>query len=300
MAASRVRRRDHEEEHDNEERWLLTYADMITLLMVLFIVLFSIGQINIKKFEQLRSGLAASFGTSQNAVLDGGAGVLDGGESPLDEQSAQQILDQQRAAAAASTRQLQQTADEVKKALAGQGLGDKVTFRLEARGLVLQIVTDQVLFDLGKADLRPEGRAVLDGLAAALKDVPNAISVEGHTDNRPISGFPFTSNWELSTYRATTVVRYLIDEKGLDRKRISAAGYGEERPLVPNDTAAHQSQNRRVEIVVLAPAQTTPADGSTTPETNAPETNTNTSTNTSTTDGGTGGSAGGERGQGAS
>jgi chemotaxis protein MotB len=297
VAASRVRRRDHEEEHDNEERWLLTYADMITLLMVLFIVLFSIGQINIKKFEQLRSGLAASFGTSQNAVLDGGAGVLDGGESPINEQSAQEILDQQRAAAAASTRQLQQTADEVKKALAGQGLGDKVTFRLEARGLVLQIVTDQVLFDLGKADLRPEGRAVLDGLAVALKDVPNAISVEGHTDNRPISGFPFTSNWELSTYRATTVVRYLIDEKGLDRKRISAAGYGEERPLVPNDTPAHQSQNRRVEIVVLAPAQVTRADGSTTPATNASDTNTST---TSATDGGTGGSTGGERGQGAS
>jgi chemotaxis protein MotB len=285
--AQRVRRRDHEEEHDNEERWLLTYADMITLLMVLFIVLFSIGQINLKKFEQLRSGLASSFGTKQDVVLDGGTGVLDGGPSPLDaEETAQQVLDKQRAAQAAATEQLRQAAEEVKKTLAGQGLGDKVTFRFEDRGLVLQIVTDDVLFDLGKADLRPEGRAVLDGLAAALKQVPNGISVEGHTDNRPISGFPFASNWELSTYRATSVLRDLVEQKGLDRKRISAAGYGEERPLVPNDTPAHQAQNRRVEIVVLAPAQVTRLDVS--------------KSTTSTTEGGAGGSTGEDRGQGAS
>jgi chemotaxis protein MotB len=260
---------------------------MITLLMVLFIVLFSIGQINLKKFEQLRSGLASSFGTKQDVVLDGGTGVLDGGPSPLDaEETAQQVLDKQRAAQAAATEQLRQAAEEVKKTLAGQGLGDKVTFRFEDRGLVLQIVTDDVLFDLGKADLRPEGRAVLDGLAAALKQVPNGISVEGHTDNRPISGFPFASNWELSTYRATSVLRYLVEQKGLDRKRISAAGYGEERPLVPNDTPAHQAQNRRVEIVVLAPAQVTRLDDS--------------KSTTSTTEGGAGGSTGEDRGQGAS
>jgi chemotaxis protein MotB len=285
--AQRVRRRDHEEEHDNEERWLLTYADMITLLMVLFIVLFSIGQINLKKFEQLRSGLASSFGTKQDVVLGGGTGVLDGGPSPLDaEETAQQVLDKQRAAQAAATEQLRQAAEEVKKTLAGQGLGDKVTFRFEDRGLVLQIVTDDVLFDLGKADLRPEGRAVLDGLAAALKQVPNGISVEGHTDNRPISGFPFASNWELSTYRATSVLRYLVEQKGLDRKRISAAGSGVERPLVPNDPPAHQAQNRRVEIVVLAPAQVTRLDDS--------------KSTTSTTEGGAGGSTGEDRGQGAS
>jgi chemotaxis protein MotB len=252
--ARRTRRRDYEDEVENQERWLLTYADMITLLMVLFIVLFSIGQLDLKKFEQLRSGLAASFGT-KTVALDGGTGVLDGGPSPLDAQTAQDILDAQRAAEVAAAQQLRETADEVKKTLAGQGLGDKVTFRFEDRGLVLQIVTDQVLFDLGKADLRPEGRAVLDGLASALKEVPNDIAVEGHTDNRPISGFPFPSNWELSTARATSVLRYLVDDKGLDRKRISAAGYGEERPVVPNDTPAHQAQNRRVEIVVLRPSK---------------------------------------------
>jgi chemotaxis protein MotB len=262
--AQRVRRREHEEEHDNEERWLLTYADMITLLMVLFIVLFSIGQLDLKKFQQLSSGLASSFGTAQNVALNGGTGVLDGGNSPLDAATASKVLEQQQAAAAASQRQLQETAEKVKETLAGQGLGDKVTFRFEDRGLVLQIVTDDVLFDLGKADLRPEGRAVLDGLADALKAVPNKLSVEGHTDNRPISGFPFASNWELSTYRATSVLRYLVEQKGLDSKRIGAAGYGEQQPLVPNDTLEHQAKNRRVEIVVLAPTQVVRVPTSTT------------------------------------
>src|SRR3954451_1353816 len=149
--AARVRRRNHEEEHDNEERWLLTYADMITLLMVLFIVLFSIGQLDLKKFAELKAGLAGSFGNNATAVLDGGPSVLNGGNSPLDAQS---VLDKQQAAADAQQRQLNQTAKEIKQTLTGQGLGDKVTFRFEDRGLVLQIVSDDVLFDLGKADLK--------------------------------------------------------------------------------------------------------------------------------------------------
>ena len=254
--AQRVRRRDHQEEHENEERWLLTYADMITLLMVLFIVLFSIGQVDLKKFEELKQGLTTSFGGRGETVIEGGVGILEGAPAALDEETAIEILEAQDAAKAAGEQQLRETAQEVQTALAGKGLGDTVTYRLEDRGLVLQIVTDQVLFDLGKAELRPEGKAVLDGLADALRGVPNRLAVEGHTDNRPISGFPFGSNWELSSFRATTVLRYLVEQKGLDRKRISAGGYGEERPLFPNDTLAHQSKNRRVEIVVLASAPT--------------------------------------------
>ena len=254
--AQRVRRRDHEEEHESEERWLITYADMITLLMVLFIVLFSIGQTDLAKFEELKAGLTESFGARGESPIEGGVGVLDGAPASLDEETAIEILEEQEAAKAAGERQLRQTAQEVQTALAGKGLGDKVTYRLEDRGLVLQIVTDEVLFDLGKAELRPEGRAVLDGLADALRGVPNRLAVEGHTDNQPINAFPFGSNWELSSYRATTVLRYLVEQKGLDRKRISAGGYGEERPLVPNDTPANRAKNRRVEIVVLASAPT--------------------------------------------
>lgn len=252
--AQRVRRRNHEEEHENEERWLLTYADMITLLMVLFIVLFSIGQTDLAKFEELKAGLSESFGGRGESVIEGGVGVLEGAPAALDQESALEILEAQEAAQEASEAQLRETAEQVQEALAGKGLGDRVTYRLEDRGLVLQIVTDEVLFDLGKAELKPEGRAVLDGLADALRDVPNSMAVEGHTDNKPITGFPFASNWELSSYRATTVLRYLVEQKGLDRTRISAGGYGEERPIAPNDTPANQAKNRRVEIVVLASA----------------------------------------------
>src|SRR2546423_129482 len=143
----RVRRRDHEEEHENAERWLLTYADMITLLMVLFIVLFSIGQVDLKKFAELRSGLAGSFGTSTASPIGTGAGVLDGGKSPIDGQDAIAKLEAEQQAAAVQRAKLDQTAKEIERALVGKGLGDKVTFRLEDRGLVLQIVSDHVLFD---------------------------------------------------------------------------------------------------------------------------------------------------------
>ena len=261
---ARVRRRDHEEEHDNEERWLLTYADMITLLMVLFIVLFSIGQLDLKKFQQLRSGLASSFGTSTAAPLGGGNGVLDGGKTPLDQQDAAAKLDAQAAAAAQQKAQLSQTAKEIQQALAGKGLGDKVTFRLEDRGLVLQIVSDDVLFDLGKAELRPEGKDVLDGLVPALQEVSNQLAVEGHTDNQPILSGPFATNWELSTARATTVLRYLVEQKGIVATRIAAAGYADTHPVVANDTPENKARNRRVEIVILAPQATAATPGGST------------------------------------
>ncbi len=113
---------------------------------------------------------------------------------------------------------------------------------------------DAALFDLGRADLRPEGVAVLRRLAPTLAGISNELVVEGHTDNIPITpGGPFLSNWELSTARATTVLRWLLDNYHLRPARLSAAGYADTRPRVPNDTAAHRSSNRRVEIVVDSP-----------------------------------------------
>jgi chemotaxis protein MotB len=265
MAAPR-KKKQSEEEHENIERWLLTYADMITLLMVLFIVLFSIGQLDLKKFEQLREGLTESFGTPAPIISSeagGRQGVLDGGHAPTGEEfdpeaalEAQATLASQIAQERAEERLLVETQEIIQGTLNGQGLGSQVTYRLEARGLVLNVVTDQVLFDTGKADLKPDGLVVLDGVAQALKDLPNKIGIEGHTDNRPLNGgFPYPTNWELSTGRAMSVLRYFVEHHGLDPNRVSGAGYGEFRPLVPNDTAEHQSQNRRVEIVVLSTAQ---------------------------------------------
>ena len=264
-----AKKNKHAEEHEEEggmERWLLTYADMITLLMVLFIVLFSIGQVDLKKFEQLREGLTESFGTPSPALdnnAPGTEGVLDGGVAAAGEDlTAEEIAQalESQATRMASIRQeqqqLQETQEQIQGTLTGAGLGDEVTYRLTPRGLVLNIVSDQVLFDLGRADLKPEGRAVLDGVANALKGIPNKIAIEGHTDDRPLNGgLPYPTNWELSTGRATSVLRYLVESHGIAAARVSAAGYADQQPLVPNDNGFNQARNRRVEIVVLTSAE---------------------------------------------
>lgn len=265
MSAPRKRKK-REEEHENEERWLITYADMITLLMVLFIVLFSIGQTDLKKFEDLRSGLASTFGVAEPALE--GQGILDGGAAPtgegLNEEAAEAALLalQQRESELREERgALREAREDIQNALAGQGLGDTVAYRLTPRGLVLQIVTDRILFDLGRADLKSESIQVLDGIANALSSLPNEISVEGHTDNRPLNGgLPYPTNWELSTGRANAVLRYFVEQKGFPANKISAAGYADQRPLFPNDSDQNQARNRRVEIVVLTRAD--PAQGS--------------------------------------
>ncbi len=264
MAARRQKHEEHEEE-GGMERWLLTYADMITLLMVLFIVLFSIGQTDLAKFEELREGLTETFGTPAPALggdTSGSQGVLDGGIAAAGEDlTAEELQAMLESASVAQAnireeqRQLQETQEQIQGTLDGAGLGDQVTYRLEARGLVLNVVTDQVLFDLGRAEHKPEGRVVLDGVANALKEIRNEISIEGHTDDRPLNGgFPYPTNWELSTGRATSVLRYFIDVHGISQARVHASGYADQHPLVPNDNAFNQAKNRRVEIVVLSTA----------------------------------------------
>jgi chemotaxis protein MotB len=269
MAGRRSKGAHAEEEPENSERWLLTYADMITLLMVLFIVLFAIGQVDQKKFDKLHDGLANSFG--QSTVLQGSNGLLEGSSAqaadPNDAVVTVQSLQSQRAAAAqarqaaaaqAAARRQQASMEAVRKrivaALKKQGLDDAVQFQTkEQRGLVVNVVTDRVLFDLGEATLRPQGVKVLDAIAPALKNLPNEMVIEGHTDNLPISDARFASNWELSTQRATTVLRHLLT-RGLAARKVAAAGYADQRPLTQDSSAANRARNRRVAIVILSDA----------------------------------------------
>jgi len=265
------RKRGGGDHHGADERWLLTYADMITLLMVLFIVLFAISVVDKKKFAELADGLSRNFGAT-NKVLPAGSGVLDGGKtsnndqgqltnnpaqplSPIDQvelsKQLQQEVDKQNLLKQEQTT-LAGAQQQIEAALKAKGLQNSASFKLTSRGLVVSIVTDQVLFDTGKADLKPVGQEVLDAVAPAVRKLPNDISIEGHTDNVPIYGGPFASNWELSAVRATTVLRYLVAAQGLDPSRMSATGYADTKPVVPNDTPAHQAQNRRVELVVLS------------------------------------------------
>jgi len=247
----------HDEEHENSERWLLTYADMITLLMVLFIVLFAIGQTDLKKFAAFKHSFHSGGGS---AAMTGGNGVLNGSaaaaNTPVPGSSSQ--TDKVSMANVEATA-LTGARKQIQAALSSAGLNSAVQFRSDPRGLVVTIVTDHVLFETGSAVLTADGNHVIDAIAPSLLKLPNQISIEGHTDNQPIlGGGLYPTNWELSTGRATSVLRYLIDAHHVPGSRLSAAGYADQRPVAPNDTPANRAKNRRVDIVILSSVPTTP------------------------------------------
>jgi chemotaxis protein MotB len=261
MSGGATSRRRHveEEEHENHERWLVTYADLLTVLMALFIVMFAMSVVDKTKFEKLKQGLDEYFGHGPELV-DGGSGLLSQQEATdqvdVDVAAAVAALHSERNRSAAAEKEKQDLLEAQRKILAvlkQKGLEDSVRFTIDDRGLVVTIVTDDVLFELGSADLRDAGREVLDGIGPALVPLPNPVTVEGHTDNLPIRGGRFPSNWELSTERATTVLRYLLEDHRLPAGRLSAAGYADQRPVASN-TPAGRHENRRVEVVVRSVA----------------------------------------------
>lgn len=278
--AGRRRAAPHEEEeHENHERWLVSFADMMTLLTAVFIVLYSISQVDATKFAALASGLSESFG-APTSILDSGSptddpSVLDQLDSPMqvnsdfdpteqadpgevDRAAAQAAADhsaQVTAEAQATYAQLLAAQQAIEAALAAAGQPEAVEFTIDERGLVVHVVADEVLFGPEQADLRTEGAGVLDTIAPTLAALPNLLRIEGHTNSLPVTpGGQFPSNWELSTARATTVLRHLAETDGLAEARLSAAGFAATRPLIPDSDPASVSVNRRVDIVVLSDA----------------------------------------------
>jgi chemotaxis protein MotB len=266
----------HEEEHENHERWLVSYADMMTLLMVLFVVLFAMSQIDQKKFDALRDSLARGFGApavlsgttssledqaDDTGAIDIGTGVS-GNQDAASKNSAQDAALQKAVQDAdrARQQQMQSAAQqevknfaEVKKKILDQaeqkGTADSVRFTIDERGLVVTIVTSGVVFAGDRADLLPDGRRILDSVVPALVDLPNRIEVDGHTNQLNVPTVNYPTAWELSTARASGVVRYLID-KGVTADRLSAVGYAGEKPLYPPNDPRAATLNRRVEIVI--------------------------------------------------
>jgi chemotaxis protein MotB len=252
MAARRPRPEEHEE-HENHERWLITYADMITLLMVLFIVLFSISQVDLAKFQKFKAGLAEFGNGSSDSLIELHEGGLLTQPQLAQLTQAEQALDEKEAQAAAvevERAALASAQAHIIEDLRAAGLEGVARFRIEERGLVVTIVTDRVLFEPGSDALTADGQSVVDVISDALAPLPNLLSVEGHTDATPIATARFPSNWELSTARATSVLRALVERHAIPAARLSAAGYADQRPLAGNDTAQGRSTNRRVEIVV--------------------------------------------------
>ena len=270
-----ARRKKHEEheEHENHERWLVSYADMVTLLMALFIVMFAMATVDARKFAALANSFTGQD-NPQESVLEGNVSVIDGGTPQKLETNASTSSsanfdvpglknsnegteairrEAQRAAAAKrDADNLEQVKQEIQASLDAHGMGDTVRFRKEPKGLVVSIITDRVLFDSGQATVKPSGEIVLKALGPPLSHLPNQVTIEGHTDNIPIASSQFPTNWELSTTRATSVLRYLTDREGVPASRLSAAGYADQRSVVPNDSNEHRAQNRRVEVVIHA------------------------------------------------
>jgi chemotaxis protein MotB len=282
------RGRGHAEASD--ERWLLTYADMITLLMALFMVLFSISSVNISKFHTLQQALRAAFSGN---ILPGGKAIAQPGATansshapsssdlqsivPLTVRSSTNLeslatsstqapssaaAHSQSASVAAQEANVQTAAAQREQSsfealkhqldayAAKHGFAQKVNTTIEKRGLVIRVLTDSLLFTSGSATLDQQGDPLLSEVADLLNvDRIHPIAVEGNTDDVPIQGGAFPSNWELSTARASTVVRFLIS-RAVDPQRLSATGYADLHPIASNATAAGRARNRRVEIVL--------------------------------------------------
>ncbi len=278
----------HGEEGPSSERWLLTYSDMITLLMVLFIVLFAMGQTDIRKFNAFRDSFHP-MAQAAEMTPPGGPGVLSqpsaiaiseenpyaklnssassaqSGEKQVGQKASgqqakgttaagSQATGQSEAGAASQAEEaaLASAAAAMEAALQKTGLSKDVSFGFDQRGLVVSIFTDKILFPLDSAQVQPEGVAIISALAPVLAQLPNQVDVEGDTDNQPIHGGPYADNWALSAARAVAVVEDLIRDHGIDPNRLEATGNSDTRPAVPNNTPQHQAENRRVQIVVFS------------------------------------------------
>ena len=252
------RRKKHHEDHDEHpsEAWLIALADMMTLLMVTFLMMFAISSLDLKKFQTFKEAFAEGTGTVLPSLP--GEGVPTEGEvteEPLAPESDVPPVADAWSANTGGKILDPQALNELQKKIQAQikkaGLEDRVEAKVDGRGLVLY-VTSGVLFDSGEADVTTQGKALLDGLALVLKKVGNGLVVEGHTDSRPISSPQFASNWELSAMRATAVARRLMAD-GVNRERVSIAGYADTKPRKDLPTEEAYAANRRVEIVVEAP-----------------------------------------------
>lgn len=271
-----------EAEGDDSSRWLGTYGDAITLLMAFFVMLYAMSEVDAAKFEAFVRGLQDPFGNTaaSQGMLDASPGIVGDAGASLPEDiladlppSVQppEALGPAASGSASESEgedeeedeardmpptddiaQLESVQAAVVESLTAAGLGELASFRFDGRGLVLSLATDNVLFDSGSTAIKPLGRELIAALAEPLRQFGNDIFVEGHTDNVPIGGRPGYTNWNLSTDRAVAVVTLLATEHGMGQDRLAAAGYADNRPRVPNDSARNRAINRRVDVLVVA------------------------------------------------
>lgn len=228
-----ARERKQAESSGGSPEWMTTYSDLVTLLLCFFVLLFSFSAVDAEKFR----GIMASF--------QGGSGVLDGSTSidiPINE-------DQEELAV-----ELQRLLEDLEEYTETLSLEERIIIQPEERGIVIRFM-DSILFDSGSADIKIESLDILKSVAEILNKEEfrdKHIKVEGHTDSDPIiRSAKYPTNWELSSARATNVLRYLIESENIEGNRVSSSGYSYYRAIAPNDTDENKAKNRRVDIVIL-------------------------------------------------
>lgn len=237
------RRQNSGGEETNSTRWLTTFNDLVTLLMVFFVLLFTMSSIDARKMQDFQYALQSGLG-----ILEEGRMVNISVKTTQPVEDMSHIGTQPEGIKASPSEPLTGLLSDtlIKSLEADFGIQIAQTHQ----GIRLSF-EDEILFDFGKADINPAGAKMLDQIAKAIKKVPNSVRIEGHTDNIPIQTVRFPSNWELSVARAVNVVKYFAEVCKIEPHRLSAVGYGESRPVAANDTAANRMKNRRVEILLI-------------------------------------------------
>ena len=261
------RKGKHGGDHENHERWLLTYADMITLLVAFFIMLYAMSVTNSAKFNSLAISVRSGFGNvmpSKPSILDGmGAGTPKNVMTPNLPVKPSTALgmskdgpnkdgtEGSKGAAADNGEKAKKVLEQLKKLLAQGDMANHVSVTTDERGIIVTVLADKFTFDSGSADLKPSLKPVLDRVSSVIKSERSSVRIEGHTDDRPISNSRFPSNWQLSATRAANVLCYFVETDGVSPDKINCVGYADQRPIVRNTTEENRARNRRVEIVIL-------------------------------------------------
>ncbi|KOA21500.1 motility protein B [Clostridium homopropionicum DSM 5847] len=227
---------DEEEKEANNERWLLTYSDLITLLMIFFVIMYAMSNISVEKYKKIAESFNIAFSGGQS-ILEQDTSTSEGTPTPIVEKDLEQA-------------KMEQLKQEVDKYLANNNLSSSVSTEIEERGLVVRL-NDTLFFESGKAEVKEDALKKLIQIGNILKQEDNYIRIEGNTDNKPINTYMFKSNWQLSAVRASNVVQLLIEKCNYSPEKLSSVGYGEYRPVATNNTKEGRAKNRRIDIVIM-------------------------------------------------
>lgn len=230
------------EKKEISQGWLTTYSDMMTLVLTFFVLLYSFALVDLKKFNSMAASIRSAFGGENPSILQYN---YDSGNAPILGSSS---------SGGQSENDVYQT---VSKFIETNSLKQYVTIKEGSRGVYIEF-NEKILFDSGRAEIKQQGMAALMKISELIRNMPNQIVIEGHTDNVPIHTDQYSSNWELSTARSLSVLKYFIENRGMDPRRFSIAGYGEYDPIASNDAPEGRAQNRRVNILIIT-AKETPA-----------------------------------------